>query len=582
MATSWVPDMDPASDFSLANIPFGIISTASDPTPRPAVAIGTHVLDLKALASSPSAPLTTLFPDTPDLTSALSQPTLNAFAALGRPLHRRVRAAIQDLLSSTTSHPALLRDDPALRAAALLPQRAVRTHLPLAIGDYTDFYAGYHHAHAVGVLFRGAERALQPNYLHLPVGYHGRASSVVVSGTPVRRPVGQIVLEGEPVTAASRRLDFELELGCFVARGNEMGTAVGVAEAEEEYVFGYVLLNDWSARDVQTWEYVPLGPFNGKNFATTVSPWVVLADALEGFRARGVENGTELQGYLRGGREDGVFDIRLEVDLTSELFLSLLALFFLRDLLMFFFYPSRRGRHDHHQPHQLQEPDLVVPADDCTPHARRLPAAHRRPAGLRHHQRPRGVRRARQPTRDDGERQEGGAACGDGRADLPQGRRHHHAARLLRARGRPGRVWGVPGAHLQRGAAAMMRGNKVPTALRYSRGNTKDNHYLYRVLCSVILCSFLLSVFLMNEESNGCQQRMAPHSGPLRIRGSVGRPQQAAKARITCLTPPKWRWERGVVGGVNRRLQALVELTGRCALLSPRFRFRGGTCHPWT
>ena len=325
MATSWVPGMDPASDFSLANIPFGIISTAADPTPRPAVAIGTHVLDLKALALSPSAPLTTLLPSAPNLpqlTSALTQQTLNAFAALGRPTHRLVRAALQDLLASSTPHPALLRDDPALRETALLPQRAVRNHLPLAVGDYTDFYAGYHHAHAVGVLFRGAERALQDNYLHLPVGYHGRASSVVVSGTAVRRPVGQILLEGAPVTAPSRKMDFELELGCFVARGNEMGSAVGVAEAEEGYVFGYVLLNDWSARDVQTWEYVPLGPFNGKNFATTVSPWVVLADALEGFRARGVENGTELQGYLRGGREDGVFDIRLEVDLTSEWYLS--------------------------------------------------------------------------------------------------------------------------------------------------------------------------------------------------------------------------------------------------------------------
>ena len=320
MASSWVPDIHPASDFSLANMPFGIISTASDPTPRPAVAIGAYVLDLKTLAASPGLLPTLLPSSTPDLASALSQPTLNAFAALGRPVHRRVRAALQDLLSTTTSHPTLLRDNAPLRAAALLPQRAVTTHLPLSVGDYTDFYAGYHHAHAVGVLFRGADRALQPNYLHMPVGYHGRASSVVVSGAPVRRPVGQIVLEAEgaPVTAPSRRVDFELELGCFVARGNAMGEAIGVGEAEEECVFGYVLLNDWSARDVQAWEYVPLGPFNGKNFATTVSPWVVLADALEGFRARGVENGTELQGYLKGGREEGVFDIRLEVDLTSE------------------------------------------------------------------------------------------------------------------------------------------------------------------------------------------------------------------------------------------------------------------------
>ncbi|KAJ4287441.1 hypothetical protein N0V88_007714 [Collariella sp. IMI 366227] len=185
MATSWV-DIPPTSDFSLANLPFGIISTTTDP-PHPAVAIGAH-----------------------------------------------------SLLSATTPHPALLRDNAALRAQALLPLSAVtQMHLPMEIGDYTDFYAGYHHAWAVGVMFRGEANALQPNYLHLPVGYHGRASSV-------------------------------LELGCFIARGNEMGTGIGVEEAEE-CVFGYVLLNDWSARDVQTWEYVPLGPFNGKNFASTVT-----------------------------------------------------------------------------------------------------------------------------------------------------------------------------------------------------------------------------------------------------------------------------------------------------------------------
>lgn len=316
MATSWVPDIDPASDFSLANIPFGIISTPDDPTPHPAVAIGSYVLDLKVLAAD--ADFTQLFPDTPSLPSALSQSTLNAFAALGRPTHRLVRSTLQDLLSSNTTRPSVLRDNEALRKAALLPQRAARMHLPMAIGDYTDFYAGYHHAHAVGVMFRGEANALQPNYLHLPVGYHGRASSVVVSGAPVRRPVGQILVDGKPVTAPSRKLDIELELGCFVARGNEMGARIGVQEAEDECIFGYVLLNDWSARDVQTWEYVPLGPFNGKNFATTVSPWVVLADALEPFRAKGIENATELQGYLSGGREDGVFDIALEVDLTSE------------------------------------------------------------------------------------------------------------------------------------------------------------------------------------------------------------------------------------------------------------------------
>ncbi|AEO59136.1 hypothetical protein MYCTH_2307146 [Thermothelomyces thermophilus ATCC 42464] len=319
MASSWVPDMDPASDFSLANIPFGIISTTADPAPHAAVAIGSFVLDLKVLSAN--VDLSQIFPGIDGLAEAFSQPTLNAFAQMGRAVHRRVRSALQDLLSKKTAHPAVLRDNAALRSQALLPQSAVRMHLPMAIGDYTDFYAGYHHAYAVGVMFRGPENALQPNYLHLPVGYHGRASSVVVSGTPIRRPVGQILPDPaaepkRPVTAPSRKLDIELELGCFIARGNHMGDAIPVGDAEE-HIFGYVLLNDWSARDVQTWEYVPLGPFNGKNFATTISPWVVLADALEPFRTRGIENATELQGYLKEPREERVFDVRLEVDLTT-------------------------------------------------------------------------------------------------------------------------------------------------------------------------------------------------------------------------------------------------------------------------
>lgn len=336
MASSWVPDMDPASDFSLANIPFGIISTEADPAPHAAVAIGSYVLDLKVLSTN--VDLSQILPGIDGLAEAFSQPTLNAFAEMGRAVHRQVRSALQDLLSEKTSHPAILRDNTALRSQALLPQSAVRVHLPMAIGDYTDFYAGYHHAYAVGAMFRGPENALQPNYLHLPVGYHGRASSVVVSGTPIRRPVGQILPPDDhhsaaagrprrPVTAPSRKLDLELELGCFVARGNAMGEPIAVGDADE-HIFGYVLLNDWSARDVQQWEYVPLGPFNGKNFATTISPWVVLADALEPFRAQGIENQTELQGYLKEPREKPMFDLRLEVDLTSEFFPGVFFLLF--------------------------------------------------------------------------------------------------------------------------------------------------------------------------------------------------------------------------------------------------------------
>lgn len=317
MVSSWVPDIDPSSDFSLANIPFGIVTTPEDSAPHVAVAIGSYILDLKVLAAH--SDLTRLLPGINGIAETFSQPTLNAFAQLGRAVHRQVRGEIQDLLSADTQHPEALRDNDELRKKALLPQRAVKVHLPMEIGDYTDFYAGYHHAYAIGTMFRGPDNALQPNYLHLPVGYHGRASSVVVSGTPVRRPTGQILLEGKqpPVTGPSRKLDFELELGCLIARGNDMGRPIGAAEADE-HIFGYVLLNDWSARDIQAWEYVPLGPFNSKNFATTISAWVVLADALEPFRAKGVENKTELQGYLKEGRDENVFDIRLEVDLTSE------------------------------------------------------------------------------------------------------------------------------------------------------------------------------------------------------------------------------------------------------------------------
>lgn len=170
-------------------------------------------------------------------------------------------------------------------------------------------------------MFRGPANALQPNYTHLPVGYHGRASSVVVSGTPVIRPNGQILLDPtaeskEPTLAPCRRLDIELELGCFLCTPNTAGTPIPIAEAEK-HIFGYVLLNDWSARDVQMWEYVPLGPFNSKNFATSVSPWIVLADALEPFRANKLENSTKLLPYLREGKENTVYDINLEVDLTS-------------------------------------------------------------------------------------------------------------------------------------------------------------------------------------------------------------------------------------------------------------------------
>lgn len=210
--------------------------------------------------------------------------------------------------------------------------KAVTTHLPMSIGDYTDFFAGINHAFNVGTMFRGSVNALQPNYKHLPVGYHGRSSSVVISGAGIRRPRGQILPNIEvkiPTFQPSQRLDIELELGAFLCKGSKMGDNIPIASAKEA-VFGYVLLNDWSARDILTWEYVPLGPFNAKNFGTTIgttiSPWVVLADALEPFKCAGNENDTELLSYLQEQEKDTMYDISLEVDLISKSKISNLLL----------------------------------------------------------------------------------------------------------------------------------------------------------------------------------------------------------------------------------------------------------------
>lgn len=315
---SWFPIPSP-SHFSLANIPFGIISTVTDETPRPAVAIGDHTLDLAAFSAGDG------FSSLPSIRthlSVFSQQTLNAFAALGRPVHREVRRYIQDLLRYDTPYPDELKNDQALQSKCFIPLREAQMHLPMQIGDYTDFFAGKNHAYNVGVMFRGPASPLQPNYTHLPVGYHGRASSVVVSGTPIRRPSGQILVNPTaepkiPSFSPSRRLDFELELGAFVCRENRMGEPIIISEAADS-IFGLVLMNDWSARDIQMWEYVPLGPFNAKNFGTSISPWVVLMDALEPFRTPGISNDTELLPYLREERNNA-FDIRLEVDLAREL-----------------------------------------------------------------------------------------------------------------------------------------------------------------------------------------------------------------------------------------------------------------------
>lgn len=314
------------TDFSLENIPFGIISTKDIPRPHAAVAIGNYACDLEVFSSHPHFHAY-LFPMLRDHRDVFCQPTLNAFAALGREVRNEVRKTIQDVF--TEHHPCSFVFKEAGDSARILwPLDEVVMHLPMQVGDYTDFYAGVVHATHVGVMFRGPENALQPNYKHIPVGYHGRASSIVVSGTPVRRPWGQFIADPtrvpkQPETKPSQKLDFELELGCLISRPNEMGEPIDIRDAED-HIFGYVLLNDWSARDIQSWEYVPLGPFNGKNFATTISPWVVLHDALKPFMTAGEPNDADLQPYLREESRDNVFDINLETDLRSESFSRLL------------------------------------------------------------------------------------------------------------------------------------------------------------------------------------------------------------------------------------------------------------------
>ncbi|KAF2866795.1 hypothetical protein BDV95DRAFT_583795 [Massariosphaeria phaeospora] len=307
------------SHFSLANIPFGIISTAASPTPRVAVAIGDHAVDLDAFtANNGFQALSIIQPHQ----TVFSQPSLNAFAALGRPMHTVVRKYIQSVFSADTPYPDVLKNNASLQAQVLVPLEHVTSHLPFKIGDYTDFYAGLHHAYNCGVMFRGSSGAIQPNYKYLPVGYHGRASSIVVSGTPIRRPNGQVLLDPSaekkiPTFSPCRMLDMELELGAFICKANTQGEPVAIGEAPDS-LFGVVLMNDWSARDVQAWEYVPLGPFNSKNFGTTISPWVVLADALEPFKTQGLENDTEILPYLQEKDNKSVYDIQLQVDLKTQ------------------------------------------------------------------------------------------------------------------------------------------------------------------------------------------------------------------------------------------------------------------------
>ena len=272
-------DLPADSGFGLHNLPYGVFSTADGPA-RVGVRLGDHVVDLAlleqhGLIAAAGAGRQPVF----------AHGALNAFMALGADAWNAVRTRLQDLLSADGDD--ALRTSETLRAQVLVPLADVTMHLPAEIGDYTDFYSSRQHATNVGSMFRDPDNALLPNWLHLPVGYHGRASSVVVSGTDIVRPSGQQKPDdGPPVFGPSRLLDIELELGFFVGPGNALGDRITVEEAPRQ-IFGFVLVNDWSARDLQKWEYVPLGPFLGKNFATSVSPWVVPYAALAPFRIDG-------------------------------------------------------------------------------------------------------------------------------------------------------------------------------------------------------------------------------------------------------------------------------------------------------
>ncbi len=296
------------SDFPIQNIPFGIASWNGEP-PVPATRIGDTVIDLSILAD------VGLLDDLGLPREAFLAPQLNDLMVHGKQATRALRQRLSELFQEDN---ATVRDDNALREDALLPLDQVTLHLPVQVGDYTDFYSSREHATNVGSMFRDPANALLPNWLHLPVGYHGRASSLIPSGIPIHRPMGQTRpdTQAAPVFGPTKQLDLELEVGFFTFDGKPLGQRISTAETDD-HIFGLVLFNDWSARDIQSWEYVPLGPFLAKNFASSMSAWVVTLDALEPFRIPGPVQDPEPLTYLRTA-QPGAFDIHLEAALAPE------------------------------------------------------------------------------------------------------------------------------------------------------------------------------------------------------------------------------------------------------------------------
>ncbi|MEY9941207.1 fumarylacetoacetase [Streptacidiphilus sp. MAP5-3] len=300
---SWL-DLPADSPFGIHNLPYGVFSTPDDPRPRIGVAVGEQVLNLAAVAHTVGVE--------PELTDLLDAPTLNPLLGAGRPVWTRVRALLTEWLT-----------DPAFQAAVepeLTPRQNMTLYLPFQVGDYVDFYASEHHAANLGRLFRPGSEPLTPNWKHLPIGYHGRSGTVVVSGTPVVRPQGQRKAPADalPSFGPSRRLDIEAEVGFVVGAPSELGDSVSL-DGFADHVFGVCLVNDWSARDIQSWEYVPLGPFLGKSFATSVSPWVVPLEALQHARVAPPARDVEPLPYLddRDAKEPWGLDLSLEVRLNG-------------------------------------------------------------------------------------------------------------------------------------------------------------------------------------------------------------------------------------------------------------------------
>ena len=304
--TSWIT-VDKDSDFPIQNIPFGIYSKG-DGKKRVATIIGEQIIDLYELA------VLGHFNGIVEQASVFVNDFINEFMALGKPVTRQIRDKVSEIFRSENDQ---LSKDESFKNKVLSNVSDVTLHLPVKIGDYTDFYSSREHATNVGTMFRDPNNALLPNWLHLPVGYHGRASSIVVSGTEIHRPKGQQKPnDGPPVYGPSKLLDFELEMAFVIGRSTQMGETISTANAEE-YIFGLCLFNDWSARDIQKWEYVPLGPFLAKNFASTISPWIVTLDALEPFRTEGYEQDPEVLPYLKY-KGNCNYNIDLQVAIKTE------------------------------------------------------------------------------------------------------------------------------------------------------------------------------------------------------------------------------------------------------------------------